>query len=130
MTRCTAAGPRLAANATAIIAPDVSASDLAATVQAKALYALEIQDGTRPGASTDAGAEDYANRATGGARPRAGGPTHPAAPEMRRPLNAAAMTHARRGIAAAGQAITEKGAPSGGWRRPTLCGCNSGGLAS
>ena len=63
----------LAANATAIIAPDVPASDLA-HVQAKALYALEIQDGTRPGPYTDAGAEDYANRATAAPRPRAAEP--------------------------------------------------------
>jgi hypothetical protein len=63
----------IAVNATAIIAADVRASDLA-HVQAKALYALEIQDGTLPGPYTDADAEDYASRVTAAPRRRADAP--------------------------------------------------------
>jgi hypothetical protein len=63
----------IAVNATAIIAPDVRASELA-HVQAKALYALEIQDGTLPGPYSDADAEDYASRATAALRWRADAP--------------------------------------------------------
>jgi hypothetical protein len=60
----------IAVNATAIIAHDVRASDLA-HVQAKALYALEIQDGTLPGPYRNADAEEYADRVTAAPVPRA-----------------------------------------------------------
>ena len=56
-------------NGVAIIDPEIAASDLT-HVQAKAQYALEIQDGTLHGPYTDAGAEDYANRTASAARPR------------------------------------------------------------
>jgi hypothetical protein len=63
----------IAVNSTAVIAPDVRASDLA-HVQAKALYALEIQYGTLPGPYTDADAEEYADRATAAPLPCAEAP--------------------------------------------------------
>ncbi len=43
--------------------------ELLAHVQAKALYALQIQSGELPGPFTDAGAERYARTAAAGAPP-------------------------------------------------------------
>lgn len=57
----------IAVNATVLIDPDVPTAELA-HVQAKALYALEIHDGTLPGPYTDAGAEAYAQRARAAAQ--------------------------------------------------------------
>jgi hypothetical protein len=54
----------LAAAGGAIIAGHVS-PPLLAHVQAKALYALQIQAGERPGPYTDIDAEHYARAATG-----------------------------------------------------------------
>jgi hypothetical protein len=53
----------LAADGAAIIAKHVAPA-LLAHVQAKALYALQIQAGERPGPYTDSGAERYARSAT------------------------------------------------------------------
>lgn len=52
----------LVAGDEAIIATHLTAS-ARARVQAKALYAIAISTGTRPGPYTDAGAEDYADSA-------------------------------------------------------------------
>jgi hypothetical protein len=52
----------LVAGDEAIIATHLTAS-ARARVQAKALYAIAIRAGTRPGPYTDAAAEDYADRA-------------------------------------------------------------------
>ena len=52
----------IAVNGTAVIAQHVPAAALA-LIQAKALYALEIQAGERPGPYTDTDAEHYARRA-------------------------------------------------------------------
>ena len=57
----------IAVNGTAVIAQHVPDTELA-LVQAKALYALEIQAGTRPGPYTDPDAERYARHAAA-ARP-------------------------------------------------------------
>ena len=59
----------IAVNGAAVIAHHVPAAELA-HVQAKALYALEIQAGERPGPYTDTNAETYA-RAAAGADPQA-----------------------------------------------------------
>jgi hypothetical protein len=53
----------LVAGDEAIIAAHLTAS-ARARVQAKALYAIAISTGTRPGPYTDAGAEAYADSAT------------------------------------------------------------------
>lgn len=52
----------IAVNGTAVIAQHVPAAELA-HIQAKALYALEIQAGERAGPYTDTDAENYARRA-------------------------------------------------------------------
>lgn len=67
--------------------------DAVTRCQAKALYALEIHDGTLPGPYTDTDAEDYARRAIAAERPRVD--AHRTA-RVRGPLTAAAMTRARR----------------------------------
>ncbi len=56
----------LAAGGAAIIANHVAPA-LLAHVQAKALYALQIQAGERPGPYTDSDAERYARSAAAGA---------------------------------------------------------------
>ena len=58
----------IAVNGAAVIAQHVPATALA-HVQAKALYALEIQAGERPGPYTDTDAENYARHAAAATRP-------------------------------------------------------------
>jgi len=67
----------IAVNGAAVIAQHVPAAALA-LVQAKALYALEIEACERPGPYTDTDAENYARRAAAAATP-------PSSPSTTRP---------------------------------------------